>query len=160
PGVPTFVVNPPAESRVPVFRQACDQVGCFGAVRSRRACGRARSEKARRGCNPDLRRIGLNLIGETPRRSGLRARRLLIFGADKSRANESPARRSGFRIQSTSEKAGCWHPGKPAIRSVRPAGLRGEIKGEAFAVGGCRRTFVPKACRTRRNHQAFDLWGR
>src|SRR3546814_2576803 len=34
-----------------------------------------------------------------------------------------------------------------------PAGLRGEIKEEAFAVGGCRGTFAPKACRPRRARQ-------
>src|SRR3546814_12220251 len=33
------------------------------------------------------------------------------------------------------------------------AGLRGEIKEEAFAVGGCRGTFAPKACRPRRARQ-------
>src|SRR5690606_37854439 len=44
--------------------------------------------------------------------------------------------------------------GKPAIHSpARPAGLRGKIKEEAFAAGGCRGTFAPKACRSRRARQ-------
>src|SRR3546814_1821028 len=34
---------------------------------------------------------------------------------------------------------------------ARTAGLRGEIKEEAFAEGGCRGTFAPKACRPRRD---------
>src|SRR5690606_25631108 len=43
---------------------------------------------------------------------------------------------------------------KPAIHGpARPAGLRGKIKEEAFAAGGCRRTFAPKACRSRRARQ-------
>src|SRR5690606_20932527 len=43
---------------------------------------------------------------------------------------------------------------KPAIHSpARPGGLRGKIKEEAFAAGGCRRTFAPKACRSRRARQ-------
>src|SRR3546814_180713 len=54
----------------------------------------------------------------------------------------------------------CWMTGaarlfrKPAIRRpARPAGLRGEIKGEASAEGRRRRTFAPKACRSRRARQ-------
>src|SRR5690606_38440135 len=44
--------------------------------------------------------------------------------------------------------------GKPAIHCpARPAGLRGKIKEEAFAAGGCRGTFAPKACRSRRARQ-------
>src|SRR5690606_868610 len=43
---------------------------------------------------------------------------------------------------------------KPAIHGpARPAGLRGKIKEEAFAAGGGRRTFAPKACRSRRARQ-------
>src|SRR5690606_9188283 len=42
-------------------------------------------------------------------------------------------------------------PGSPASLQpdvpARAAGLRGEIKEEAFAAGGCRGTFAPKACR-------------
>src|SRR3546814_6798611 len=36
---------------------------------------------------------------------------------------------------------------------ARTAGLRGEIKEEAFAEGGCRGTFAPKACRPRRRSE-------
>src|SRR3546814_14105606 len=44
--------------------------------------------------------------------------------------------------------------GMPAIRRpARPVGLRGEIKGEASAAGGRRRTFAPKVCRSRRASQ-------
>src|SRR5690606_23405344 len=44
--------------------------------------------------------------------------------------------------------------GEPAIRSpARPAALRGEIKEEAAVAGGCRGTFAPKGCRSRRAGQ-------
>src|SRR3546814_2102471 len=38
-------------------------------------------------------------------------------------------------------------------RPAGPAGLRGEIKEEASAAGGCRGTFATKACRSRRARQ-------
>src|SRR5690606_15777878 len=43
---------------------------------------------------------------------------------------------------------------KSAIHGpARPAGVRGKMKEEAFAAGGCRGTFAPKACRSRRARQ-------
>src|SRR3546814_16529908 len=54
-------------------------------------------------------------------------------------------------VATHTQKRGAWLSGKSAIRSpTRPAGLRGEIKEEAFAAGGCRGTFAPKACTPRR----------
>src|SRR3546814_12329200 len=54
--------------------------------------------------------------------------------------------------QSGKRKAGL--SGKPAIHiPARPAGLRGKIKEEALAAGGCRGTFAPQACRSRRARQ-------
>src|SRR3546814_3384318 len=54
----------------------------------------------------------------------------------------------------TSAKPGACVPA--SLRPDSPAwpvGLRGKIKEEAAAAGGCRGTFAPKACRSRRARQ-------
>src|SRR3546814_1436651 len=61
-----------------------------------------------------------------------------------------------FRLarRPTSAKLGACVPA--SLRSDSPAGpvgLRGKIKEEAAAAGGCRGTFAPKACRSRRARQ-------
>src|SRR3546814_17958223 len=61
-----------------------------------------------------------------------------------------------FRLarRPTSAKPGACVPA--SLRPDSPAwpvGLRGKIKEEAAAAGGCRGTFAPKACRSRRARQ-------
>src|SRR3546814_9768583 len=47
----------------------------------------------------------------------------------------------------------CFPASLRSDRPAWPAGLRGQIKEEAFAAGGCRGTCAPKACRPRRARQ-------
>src|SRR3546814_10650750 len=48
---------------------------------------------------------------------------------------------------------GCVPASLRADSPAVPVGLRGKIKEEAAAAGGCRGTFAPKACRSRRARQ-------
>src|SRR3546814_9625396 len=72
---------------------------------------------------------------------------------------ERYVRDDGAAVCGSKRKAGL--SGKPAIHiPARPACLRGKIKGEAFASGGCRGPFATQACRSRRPRSRPQQIGR